>query len=194
MSRARRSLREPPDDLRSFPSRTITRALWRIHPAGNDPRWFCSDLDCRFDLTEPRGTLYLAERDIGAFVEVFRDFGVANLAPVAARRLSALRAPRALRLADCTSPRARGFGVTAEIHATDDYERTQSWAAAFDAAGFHGIRYLVRHDPSERLVGIAVSGRGGQARGWRVRSTEAIPSALLSQAARRFGIRVAPAP
>jgi hypothetical protein len=151
-------------------------------------------MQCRFDLTSPSGTLHVAEQPLGSFLEVFRDVRLIDEADIQSRRISSLRAPRNLRLADCTSQRARGFGVTGEIHMTEDYDRTQRWAAAFAGAGYYGIRYYLRHDPSLRLAGVAVFGQTASSRRWRKPRTGSIDEHLLQQARRRFGIRVLPVP
>jgi RES domain len=194
--RRRRSLTEPPDDLKGFPARRLTprRALWRIHRRENPAWWFCADLECRFDLLPPNGTCYVAEAPLGAFVEVFTDVTLVADEDIERRRLSSLHVPRNLRLADCTDPASRGFGCTGEIHTTIDYDLTQRWARALAAAGFDGIRYLVRHDPAQRMVGIALFGEGGEAKGRPEPETGRIDERLLVQVARRFGIRVLPRP
>lgn len=46
-------------------------------------------------------------------------------------------------------------GLTAAIHSATDNALTRSWAEATAAAGFHGARYLARHDPAARLTSIA---------------------------------------
>lgn len=96
-------------------------------------------------------------------------------------------------LADCTSRRARAFGVTAALHAGEDYALTQAWARAFADAGFDGVRYLVSHDPRQRLAGVALFGPAGTPRR-RTGKAEPIPSAIVRDAERRFGIRVLPTP
>ncbi len=98
-----------------------------------------------------------------------------------------------MRLADCTSARCRKLGLTGEVHSTPDYARTQAWAAAFAAAGFDGVRYLLRHDPSQRLRGIALFGPAG-APPWPFAPGDPIGLALVAEAARRFGLRVLPTP
>jgi len=194
--RRRPSLTEPPSELRSFPARRLTprRTLWRIHLKDNGPWWFCSDLECRFDLQAPQGTCYVAEEPLGSFVEVFTDVTLVADEDIERRRLSALHVPRTLRLADCTQAASRSFGCTGEIHTTIDYELTQRWARALAAAGFDGIRYLVRHDPAQRRVGLALFGETGEAADWPDPRTEEIDEDLLLDAARRFGIRVLPRP
>ncbi|MGQ0670240.1 MAG: RES family NAD+ phosphorylase [Actinomycetota bacterium] len=194
--RRRRSLTEPPSELRWFPGRRLTprRTLWRIHLNDRCPWWFCSDLECRFDLQAPQGTCYVAEDPLGSFVEVFTDVALVAEEDVERRRLSALHVPRTLRLADCTHEASRGFGCTGEIHTTIDYDLTQRWARAFAAASFDGIRYFVRHDPAQRRVGIALFGDAGEAGGWPEPTTEEIGEDLLMDVAGLFGIRVLPRP
>lgn len=92
-------------------------------------------------------------------------------------------------LADCTDSRVRRFGLTGEIHTAIDRAVTRRWADALAQAGFDGIRYLVRHDPSQREVGIALFGAGDEA-DWPVVSTEVIGADLILAAERRFGITV----
>lgn len=196
MTKARRSLPEPPEGLSGFPTRILTpaRKLYRIHRNEREPWWFCSDLECRLDLATPSGTCYLAESPLGSFVEVFQDVTLIAEQDIAARVLSALHVPRRMRLADCTSSRARRFGCTGEIHTTTDYELTQRWAVRFAREGFAGVRYLVRHDPAQRQVGIALFGKTGVARGWRHPSTAPIDDELLAGIAQLFGIHVLPRP
>jgi hypothetical protein len=108
---------------------------------------------------------------------------------IPSRRLSVLRVPVPALLADCTDSRTRRFGLTGEIHSSDEREQTRIWAEALAQAGFGGIRYLVRHDPSQREIGIALFGPGGEA-DWPVVSTELIGFDLILSAERRFGITV----
>jgi len=82
----------------------------------------------------------------------------------ALRRLLTATLTVELRVADLTSAAACGFGVTGELSATADYTGPQAWANALQAAGFHSIRYHVRHDPRGDLTGIAWFGRAGRAR------------------------------
>lgn len=104
-----------------------------------------------------------------------------------------MRPPRSIRLADLLNERAAMFGVTAELGSTSDYERSQAWAGAFARAGFEGIRYHLRHDPTSRLVGIAVFGEAGE-RDWPVLADDPIDDRTVREVARRFGIRVLPGP
>jgi hypothetical protein len=184
-----------PERLRNFSSFDLseTVALERIHAIGRNPWYFSSRMSGRFDLPAPHGTCYLAETHIGAFVEVFQRW-IAQRIPiprseVAARQASDLFVPRSFRLADCTHPRALAFGATGAMHATPDRALTQAWAAAFHAAGFDGIRYLVSADPTMELVGFALFGFSGEA-AWPVAATRPIGDALLDEIERVFGVLV----
>jgi RES domain len=124
---------------------------------------------------------------------VFREMGVIPDIELLARRISVIHVPTPVRLADCTSPAAASFGVTAAIHSSEDYVNTQTWAGALAAAGFGGVRYLVSHDPAQRNVGVALFGSAG-AGSLPVHSTDLISPRLISAAERIFGYRVIPLP
>lgn len=139
-----------------------------------------------------RGTCYLADEPVGCFLEVFRFWTLVPEAELVVRRLVRLDLPPVL-LADCSSGRCREFGLTGDIHSTPDYAVTQAWAAAFAAAGFDGVRYLLRHDPGQLLAGIALFGPAGAA-DWSFNPGETIGPAVIEEAGRRFGVRVLPTP
>jgi hypothetical protein len=80
---------------------------------------------------------------------------------VAQRDISSLRLATEVRVADITSNRAVGFGVSAEIFTTLDYGVCQLWAAALRRAGFGGIRYWARHDLEHTAACVAVFGAAG---------------------------------
>jgi hypothetical protein len=189
-------LGEPPSDLSGFPAWTLSadQTLARIHRIGKDVRFFGAFGDSRFDLRSPRGTLYLAQTAVGSFIEVFRAVPYVPQAEVDARLLASVRVPQTRRLADCTSARARRFGVTAAIHSTRDYALCQRWAEALTGAGFAGIRYLVGHDPSAREVGLALFGEEGVDDSLIVAEDGPIPPDLLDEVRSRFGILVLPSP
>lgn len=167
--------------------------LYRFHPHDRKPWWFSSDLSGRFDLPAPRGTCHLALQPIGAFLETFREIALIARSDVETRRISALQVPREMVLVDCTHPRAAGFGVTAARHAGEDYTRTQEWAAAIAGAGFEGVHYLLSHDPSQRCQGVALFGETGL-QDWPAETPQPISDDLISEAWRRFGLLVLPAP
>jgi len=113
---------------------------------------------------------------------------------VTVRRISRLGLPGPeLLLADCMEERARALGVTGEIHSTPDYSLTRRWAAALAEAGFGGIHYLLRHDPAQRLVGVALFGPAGEA-SWTAPSAEPLGPGILREVEARFGLRILPVP
>jgi hypothetical protein len=186
------TLPAPSEDLGDFPAHRLQpdQTLFRIHQAVHGPWWFGGGGEGRFDLSRPNGTCYLAESSLGAFVEALRRAGIIiPWATVQERRISLLHVPEPVLLADCTDSRVRRFGLTGEIHTAIDRAVTQRWADALAKAGFRGIRYLVRHDPSQREAGIALFGPRGEAQ-WPVVSTEMIGAELLLEVERRFGIFV----
>lgn len=138
-----------------------------------------------------RGTCYLAEDGLGAFVETFKDPRFVHSTAVTDRALATLQTPSAMTIADCTVGEARRFGITLEIGASDDYELCQRWAEALAGEGFMGIRYRLRHDPRGSLIGIALFGEAGEA-DWAVENSEPIPEKLIKEAEQRFGIVVVP--
>lgn len=186
----------PPGDLGGFPGRDLDtdQILYRVHRSERSPWWFSDDGSGRFDLSvKGMGTCYLAERPVGAFIEVFRTETVIPEQEVKARSLARLRAPAPTRLADCTASTARGFGVTAAIHSQPDYELTLAWSQAFAEGGFGGILYRLSHDPSGSELGVALFGSAGE-RDLPIDSSAAIPEDVLDEARGRFGLLVLPAP
>jgi hypothetical protein len=181
--------------LRRFPCRTLQthNVLFGIHKAINTPWFFSTDGSGRFDLTAVpcTGTCYFAEQPLGAFVEVFRDIGIIAHTDVLARRQTAFSPSIPIRLANCAASKAHQFGITAAIHSTPDYQQTQAWALAFQRAGFEGVRYLLSHDPRQKLVGVAIFGSAPFA---GTLATAAIPQVVINEAEKRFGIKVRPVP
>ncbi len=203
----------PPDAtaLRVFPALSAPAAaepLYRIwqarDPATGEPRtpWFFSSLPSgsagRFDLPAPSGTCYFSDRRSGAWLEVFRGCGLVDRIDVERRRLLTVVATRPQpRLADLRSPRARRFGVTADLAAGDDYTLTHRWAHALRDAGFGGISGTVRHDPTHAARTVAVFGRAGprsRVAGWRGRSTPLVGDTVLSAELAPFGTGVVDRP
>lgn len=202
MRGTRPTLPDPPADvsgLRTFPRRTVSGGteVARVVRTGAEPWWFSSNAGGRFDLEAPDGTCYVAEDDLTALLEVIGpdlDGGVVATETLDARRLRTLRLPRATILADATSRRALGFGVTAEIGAIVPYDRTRRWAQALRAAAFEGIRWWPRHDPARARRAIALFGRAGARRSWPRGRERPIDRALRSRLAAECGIRIAVRP
>jgi hypothetical protein len=191
--------------LERFPKRTLRadREIYRIHRlhrlSGNNGWWFSFDGTGRFDpVGTGKGSCYFAERPLGAWVEVYRRRMLLAEGAVRDRWLMSVRVGRDLRLADLASRRALQFGVTASLGANEQYGDSQAFAAEALGAGFAGIRYLVRHDPAQKLYGIALFGEAGEQpdndhAGASVLD-HPIPDELIAEARRRFGYRVVPRP
>jgi hypothetical protein len=167
-----------------------------MHRVEHSPWWFSSDGSGRFDpVGTGAGGCYFAERPLGSWVEVFRKQMLIPEAEVEARCLFTVATGRDLKLADVASRRALSFGVTAAVGADERYGESQRFAIAAVEAGVDGVRYLVRHDPAQKLYGIALfaaAGDGGPA--WPAGSSVAIPDELVAEAARLFRYRVLPTP
>lgn len=198
---------EAPGAFDHFPELVLAPGteLVRIHRRGRSPWWFSGEGSGRFDLGPPampsRGTCYLAQDPLGAFVEVFRDLRVIPESELRRRALSSIALPRPLRLADATARRARVFGVTGALHSTPDYALTRAWAAAFAGAGFDGVRYLLSHDPAQELVGYALFGARSEAGGpppdedeWPPGEAGEIGFDLVHRARQELGLLAVPAP
>ena len=188
--------------LRGFPQRTLRGAheLYRIHRAVNGPWWFSADGSGRFDpVGSGLGACYFGTVPLGAWVEVFRKQMLLAEETVLARALFSVALGRDVKLADVTSRRALEHGITATLGAGDDYAPSQGFAAQAVAAGFDGVRYFARHDPAQKLYGIALFGPAGASDPadplWPSGSDEhPIPEALVQDAVKRFGYRVLPTP
>jgi hypothetical protein len=175
-------------------------ALYRIHRAVNGPWWFSQDGSGRFDpVGSGFGACYFGTAPLSAWVEVFRKPLLLAEETVLTRALFSAELGRDVKLADVTSRRALGYGITATIGAGDDYGPSHAFAAEAVTAGFGGIRYLVRHDPAQKLYGIALFGPAGAPDHadprWPAGIDERpIPEPLVQDAVKRFGYRVLPRP
>lgn len=102
---------------------------------------------------------------------------------------------RDLRLAYLDHKHAAKMNVNGEIHTTTDYDKTQRWSAALRQAGFDGLRYRCRSDPSVNLVGFALfDDQGPAAPGrWPDGDDRDISHGLLAEAA-EYGLTILPTP
>ena len=168
MSGPHSGLAEPHGDLDGFPRAGEIAELHRLSEYPG-PWWYShvhdpdEDTGGRFDLTDPHGTCYLATSLDGALVEKLLR---ARTKVVVAERLhelfhATIEVRRTPPTADLTSPGATGYGRNAEIHTTLDYPLTRRWARALRAAGWRGLRHLLRGDATGRAVGLALFGRAG---------------------------------
>ena len=199
MTRQSVSLKPPPEDaveLASFPRSPLEpkTTVWRAVLADNGPWWFSCSLAGRFDLAAPLGTCYLATDEITAVLEVFRSGALITTEELGRRRLHRLRVPASHTLANLTSRRTAGFGLTLEIHSHPHYDLTQAWAQRLHEAGAEGLFYLARHDPSPDSC-VALFGPAGERADWdpgtRTRLDE---RSLVDRLWRECRIRVADRP
>ena len=191
------------DQLAGYPHYPLAAKtkLYRSHTYP-EPWWFATGTgrqdEGRFDLPAPNGTCYVAEEDLGAFVEGlqrkfhrFRATGrlFIRMDVVLSRFMSELYVPGPIRLADTTVDSAASFGITRAIESASNRATTQGWARAFAGAGFGGIRYRVQHAPGQDRIGIALFNVAGLA-SWPVHKTGPITAGVIKDAYDIFGIEV----
>jgi len=207
-----------PQPLSTFPhqdppldnEQTLYRIFRNRDPETGDPKgpfWFASvstvDSGSRYDLEAPAGSCYFALSPLAAWLEVFRTTRIVNPQDLRHRRLSTSSPSHAIDCADLTHPQARGFGVTGEIHTTDDYELPRAWAGALHATGFHALRGKIRHDPQLKLGSVTVFDKAGahppfhrtpNAAPWTATETRLETDSSLLNELRDYGIKVAGIP
>lgn len=109
------------------------------------------------------------------------------------RSIASIALDRALRLADLTAAQAAGFGVTKTVSAGVPYdEHSQPWAHRFWRAGFDGVRYTLRYDPTGDETGYALFGPGGASAGYGAYTTSPISTDLLLRCLDRWDLVLAP--
>lgn len=175
--------------------------LYRIHRRSYGPWYFDGSGDGRFDPagTPGRGCCYWAEDPLGAWVEVFRTRMVLTPDDLSERRLTGLTLVADMRLPDLTNRRALRAGVTAAVTAGADYTESHALADAIQGVDV-GIRWRLRHDLKQLLVGVALFDDEGPATR-RSRKhlpptrTKPIPVSLVKAATAAFGYELlAPPP
>lgn len=195
------TLRRPPEEpgsLADFPSRPLSPEipLFRVVRKGYGPWWFGSTLEGRFDLPEPEGTCYLAGDPLAALLELIGpelESGAVSADFLQGRRMRELRVPEEVELADLTSRKASGFGITAEIGTIVPYALPQAWAARLRADGSGGLVYWLRHDPS-RAEGHALFGLHGERTRWKKGKEKPLSHALIARLVAECSIEVLPVP
>lgn len=183
-------------DVGRLPTTTLRAGtmLHRIHRSHNDPWYFDASVDGRFNPVSRRGwgACYWAEDPLGAFVEVFRTRLLLSENDVATRRLATIILHEPIELADLTTRAALAAGVTGDLVHSANY--TEAQALASDLVGLlQGVRWRVRHDLEQELLGVALLGpigTGAPLAGDE--QAEAIPPALQELAGRAFGYEVLP--
>jgi len=184
-------------NLAGFPRKTLRgdRTVHRIHRAVNGPWWFSSSGEGRFDpVGTGHGACYLADDALGAWVEVFRLQMVWAESVVAQRRLLSVELGRDLKLADLSSSRALRFGVTATLAAGTDRDVSQAFAAEAIEAGYDGVRYWVRHDPTQNRPGYAIFDAAGESANWPAAPSVPLSQEPVAEASRTYGYKILPRP
>lgn len=185
-------------DVARLPRRTLKTGttLHRIHRADRGPWFFDRSPHGRFNPTgtPDRGACYWAEKPIGAWIEAFRTMLTLTEEDLAGRVLSTMTLKSNLVVSDLTVKRALAAGVTASITAGADYAAPQALADALQGVT-DGVRWRLRHDLTQRLVGVALfEPEGAASPGLPPPSTEPIPENVVDEARRIFGYRVLPTP
>lgn len=194
-----------PDQLASFPSRTLKagRSIFRLHHRDLGPFWFASTPEDseggnRFDLAAPEGASYWALQPVVSVLETLARRPIRTLPSDLLERYALCEAtlPDDLdKIANVPVKAARRFGLTAEIHTTDNRNLTRSWAQAWFAAGFRAVIALPRHDVTGRHRTLTLWGPQGehQPYGWTWHVTTG-PVGSVVDDLDRWGIRVMPIP
>jgi RES domain-containing protein len=170
-------------------------SLYRLHRTGLGAWYFSGDGAGRFDPsdTPDRGACYLAEDPLGAWVETFRTVMTIAEQDAARRALATIEIDRTFVVADLTDRRALQAGVTASLATSHDYDESNRLADQLQGR-LDGIRWRLRHDPRQELIGVALFGPAGlQADSdWPPTTSERAPLSLIREAEDNFGYRVVP--
>jgi hypothetical protein len=162
----------PPDDpsaLAEFPKVKFDTddVLYRVHRANLDPAYFSNSGDGRFD--PPRhsraeyGTCYVSASADGAFLEALGRIRPLPDYVVRERVISEVSPTKSMIIADLTDSTVIGaFGIGGDVSVGAEYSLPQAWSAAFRSAGFEGIRYTARHDPTFCERSLALFGPPGE--------------------------------
>ncbi|MFK3672421.1 RES family NAD+ phosphorylase [Leifsonia aquatica] len=137
----------PGKDLSEFPVATLEKAthVYRAHRPDFGPCFFNGTPAFRFNLLSGRGTSYVADNVETAVREKLREDVLGHsLIPASMARefvVAAVLMDRSFACANVNHAAAVRHGVSRRLESMDDYDVPQKWAAAFDAAGFEGVRY-----------------------------------------------------
>jgi len=175
--------------------------LYRAVRNGRGPWWFCSCGNCRFDLSDPRGTCYTSIDPLCGLLECIgidwctkEDESVFEASFLQKWTIHVLRVERTIHLANLTHRRALEFKVTNELSNMSQYRVPKLFARTFDEAKgtrglptFNGIRYRTRFDTGPRPNGVALFGQHGE-QPWPTMTIE-VDDEIVSQL-RLIGIQI----
>jgi hypothetical protein len=151
-------------DTRDLRTQEIAGPFVRIHQCRYSALYFGKAGLYRFDAPQHEygGVLSMAEHIAGAFVETFGDewdvqarYNVLAAARLASRCISTLRLTRPSTVCDLTGAGRAQIGADGRLTA-GDRRVAQQWSHVIwrHPAAVDGIRYRVRHDPSEIAVAL----------------------------------------
>lgn len=156
--------------LKGFPKKKIPagRIFYREHGL-KGPWFFASGNTGRFNLDEPRGTIYLASTPRAAALERIGPdaalCGEIDISVVMNRYVSKLEYPETVRPAALTAHRAIRWRILVnELTTLYLYDTPRAWAKVFDEAGFDGLWVTLRFS-SPTARGLAIFGQAGS-RSW----------------------------
>lgn len=200
-----RSIPLPPSltELAQFPRSVLSgrpdTELFRVHRRDREVEYYSALSIGRFDPppgVTTFGTCYLSTSPYGAFAEVFGQASTISRTDIDDRAMTVVHVAIETELADFTAPTVLGlYGLTGTASAggrRDTYKRCQLWAAALFEAGFGGIRYRARHDPSLTSTSIALFGAPGAESKSLVSLGEVDLAAASDDFADYFGLRIMP--
>ena len=169
---------------------TPARPLYRIHRRQMSAVFYGTNL-YRFDppdAASPWGTCYAAPTAMTAYLEVFASLGGLTWEMIRQRLLAELAVTAPVRLADISHPHVIGlYGLDASYSMGRAYDASQRLAVAVHDAGFDGIHYPARHDPSGTLRSIALFGpAGADSAALQVVNDDDIGDGLVDAAAEGF--------
>jgi RES domain len=192
----------PPSNLEGFPSVEPPAALHRL--SINENPWYFSTATAtdggRFDLPIPHGTCYWADTLEGALGEKFLRVPRNSVTVEELQALYHHKVKPNLQdiFADLTSKLSRRFGLNGEASISLDYAATRQWAVALHSAGFRGLRYVLRSDPSLKNLGFAIFSRMGASKRAPIGFAGATQTMLNVELATRLlesmGVAVLPRP
>lgn len=189
---------EPQDPLyRIYPryAPSIDPAAVRRTPGS--PAWFCGDVDHRFDFPAiPAGTCYVAEKPLGAFIEVYfrtAGYGLDEDEIREQRRLAKLSVRRDTVVLNLNCPANYGArGVSAELLAElgPRYPLNWSFALQIYKEGLQGIRWISTRDLPRDHINIAIFSEVSGADSGKVFDVahEDVPLWLMYEAAEYYGV------
>lgn len=175
-------------DFDGFPEATLpaNEPKYRAHSAGHGGAagawYFSTGPSGRFNLDGDAGTCYLADTPKTAVQELFgpelQDMQGVGLDLASRFLVTPVHLPVDMRAADLDHEDAHAFGVTNELSASayETYEVPRQWAAALEAAGYQGIRYISRMVAGSAHASWAIFGPAGPQPAYPYDATRSAPA------------------